>query len=64
LQKFWTRREYTNENNNERGNMIKGIILGAVIMYFYLERPEDFQNISLYIEGLYHQVVGWFQSRA
>jgi hypothetical protein len=44
--------------------MIKGIILGAVIMYFYLERPEDFQNISLYIEGLYHQVVGWFQSRA
>lgn len=44
--------------------MIKGIILGAVVMYFYLERPEDFQNVSLYLEGIYHNVITWFQTRA
>jgi|TARA_B100000900_G_scaffold409572_1_gene425740 hypothetical protein len=42
--------------------MIKGLIIGAVVMYFYLERPEDFAMVSQYIEGLYIQFRDWAQT--
>lgn len=44
--------------------MIKGLILGAIIMYFYLERPEDFTAVSEYVQGLYLQLKDWIQTRA
>ena len=42
--------------------MIKGLIIGAVVTYFYLERPEDFAMLSQYIEGLYIQFRDWAQT--
>lgn len=44
--------------------MIKGLILGALVMYFYLERPEDFSMIAQYIENLYLQFKDWIQNKA
>lgn len=44
--------------------MIKGLIIGAVVMYFYLERPEDFAMISEYFQNLYTQLSTWIQNRA
>tara|TARA_Y100001970_G_C13955348_1_gene710379 strand:+ start:615 stop:749 length:135 start_codon:yes stop_codon:yes gene_type:complete len=44
--------------------MIKGLIIGAVVTYFYLERPEDFAMASQYVENLFIQLKGWFQSLA
>lgn len=44
--------------------MIKGVLIGAVVMYFYLERPEDFLAVSEYIKNLYNQLSIWIQNKA
>ena len=44
--------------------MIKGLIIGAVVTYFYLESPEAFAMVSQYIEGLYIQFKDWVQTLA